>query len=774
MLHESNTSYTSFIPDPEERLRQLALGMAVRSNDSGDELLCDNFAGGGGASKGIELAFGRSVDIAINHDGEALVMHTANHPGTAHYQEDVFDVHPGFITGQRPIGLAWFSPDCKHHSKAKGGKPRDQKIRGLAWVALKWGALQKPRCIAIENVVELQTWGPLDANGKPIKEEAGRTFKAFIDALSHGLDPSHPDVPEIYEFLGADFPMEKLYAGLGYAVEYRVLRASDYGVPTTRTRLFIFARRDGLSINWPEPTHGDPKAKGFAASGLQPWRTAAECIDFDLPAQSIFGRARPLVTNTERRVAKGLWRHVLASVKPFIVGATETSDAGKHASLVEHGRTVASEDHRPLAQPILTPYLTEHANGSNQRTMSANEPLRTICAQVKGGHFSVVTPKMAPIASTNGHHAVAAPMIAPLRGTSEGHLGGHAFDMPLSTVSAQGTHHALAAAHLVTIGYGERKGQEARAQDIEGPLGTVVAANKHAVVAAHLTKFRTGNTGQSMDEPMPTVTANSFVKRPGGAAPLGIVAAHLTHLTHHGERSGHEADRPLPTVTGAHRGEQALVAAYLEQANGGYYDGEGRPADAPMTTITSKGAQQQLVTAYCVKYYSSGGQWQGLEEPMHTIPTKARMGTVNTIKVPADFLSEVNAIKAKMCADLLHRHLPEHFPEPAEMVLVFMQGQWWVLVDITLRMLTPRELARAQGFPDDYVIEPMVRRFKRATPNIKGGRSGKTARSHKDWVLVPLSKSAQVRMIGNSVCPPLARALIEANFATGTRLSKAA
>ena len=788
MLHESNTSYTSFIPDPEEKLRQLALGMAVRSRASDEELLVDNFAGGGGASKGIELAFGRSVDIAINHDGEALVMHTANHPGTAHYQEDVFDVHPGFITGQRPIGLAWFSPDCKHHSKAKGGKPRDQKIRGLAWVALKWGALQKPRCIAIENVTELTTWGPLDAHGKPIKKEAGRTFRAFIDALSHGLDPSHPDIPEIYDALGADFPMERLYEGLGYAVEYRVLRASDYGVPTTRTRLFIFARRDGLPIEWPAPTHGDPKAKGFAVSGLLPWRTAAECIDFDLPAQSIFGRARPLATNTERRVAKGLWRHVLASVKPYIVGA----HSGKPVPVAEPMGTVSTENDRQLVQPAQTPYLTEHANGSNQRTMSATEPLRTICAQVKGGHFSVVTPKMAPLVMTNttghpgasveqplptittgGHHAIVAPMIAPLRGTSEGHFGGHPFEAPLSTVSAGGTHHALTSAHLVTIGYGERKGQEARAQDIEGPLGTVVAANKHALVAAHLTKFRTGNTGQAMDEPMPTVTANSFVKRPGGAAPLGIVAAHLTHLTHNGERSGHEADKPLPTVTGANRGEQALVAAYLEQANGGFYNGEGRPADAPMTTITSTGAQQQLVTAYCVKYYSSGGQWQGLDDPMHTIPTKARMGLVDTIKVPANFLSEAHALKAKMCADLLHKHLPEHFPEPAEMVLVFLQGQWWVLLDITLRMLTPRELARAQGFPDDYVIEPMVRRYKRVKPHAKG-RSGKNARAHKEWVLVPLSKSAQVRMIGNSVCPRLARLLIEANFPAIARLSQAA
>jgi len=200
--------------------------------DLGSELIVDNFAGGGGASTGVEMAFGRPVDIAINHDGEALAMHAANHPSTKHYREDVFDIHPGFVTGQQPIGLAWFSPDCKHHSKAKGGKPREQKIRGLAWVTLKWATFQAPRCIALENVPEFQDWGPLDDGGRPIKSEKGRTFRAFIDALTTGLDAGHPDAPEIYETLGADFPMERLYAGLGYKVEYRVLRAHEHDTPT--------------------------------------------------------------------------------------------------------------------------------------------------------------------------------------------------------------------------------------------------------------------------------------------------------------------------------------------------------------------------------------------------------------------------------------------------------------------------------------------------------------------------------------------------------------
>lgn len=793
MLHASNTSYTSFIPDPEEQRRQIAIGLAVRSDASGLPLLVDNFAGGGGASLGIEMAFGRKVDIAINHDGEALVMHSANHRETAHYQEDVFDVHPGFITGQRRIGLAWFSPDCKHHSKAKGGKPRDQKIRGLAWVALKWGALQKPDAIAIENVPELLTWGPLNEDGSPIKELAGRTFKAFMDALTTGLDPEHPDVPEIYETLGADFPMEKLYAGLGYVAEFRVLTAMDYGVPTIRTRLYIFARCDGQPIRWPSPTHGDPSARGFAQSGLKHWLTAADCIDFTLQGESIFERRRPLVRNTLRRVAKGTWRHVLTSAKPFIVGAGGPTYAGKPVPVDEPLGTVATENHRQVAQPSLAPFLTEHANASNQRTMAADEPLRTVCAQVKGGHFSMV-----------------APLVVPLRGTTDSHLGGHAADAPISTVSAQGTHHALASAHLVTIGYGERQGQQPRIQDVEHPLGTVVAGGvKQAVTTAFMTKFNTGSVGFSLDEPTHTVMAGGSPKRPGSGVQMGMVAAHLvdmghgetcasgvgrwgpgsrpveqplntvvasgvssslaaihlTHLTHHGDRAGRPADVPVATVTGAHRGEQALVAGFLEQANGGFYEGNGRPLGAPMSTVTASGTQQQLVTAYCVKY-------DGAADGAVRASAKAHGGPqVTVVEVPAPTLSELQQRRARLCAELLREHLPEHFDGPADLVLVHMEGQWWVLVDITLRMLTPRELARAQGFPDDYVIAPLIRRMVRR----KGGRGGKKGRpANQDWVMVPLSKSAQVRMIGNSVCPPVAAALIRANFPQAEQLSQAA
>ncbi|SOE37596.1 DNA cytosine methyltransferase [Delftia acidovorans] len=651
------------------------------------ELIIDNFAGGGGTSTGLEAAFGRPVDIAINHDPEALAMHAANHPHTLHLCESVWDVNPIQVTGNQPVALVWLSPDCKHFSKAKGGTPVSKHIRGLAWVGMRWVAMCKPRVLMLENVEEFQTWGPIlvgpDGQARPDPARRGKTFQSFVRQLK-----AH-----------------------GYQVDWRELRASDHGTPTIRKRLFLVARRDGLPIVWPEQTHAEPTDRRVIAGKLAAHRTAAECIDFDLPAESVFGRKRSLVDNTMRRVAKGLWKHVLTSANPYIVGAQ-------------------------------APYLNEHANASNQRTMPADAPLRTICAQVKGGHFSVV-----------------APTLAPLRGTSEQHLVGHAVDAPLSTVAASGTHHALVGANLVTIGYGEREGQQPRVQDIAAPLGTVVAGGiKSAVAMAHITKFNTGSVGSAVDAPLPTVTAGGTPKRPSTGIQMGIVSAHLTHLTHHGERSGNDLREPLRTVTGAHRGEQAMVAACLEQANGGFYDGDGRAVDDPMSTITSSGTQQRLITAYMVKYYSEGGQDSACSEPMHTVPTKARMGLVQTCQVPAATLAPEHAEHARLCAELLHKHLPEHFPDPAELVLMWHAGQWWVLVDITLRMLKPRELFRAQGFPRDY-------HFERVPDPALLFRGGKQAADPRDVPLIELSTTAQVRMCGNSVCPPLAEALARANFA---------
>lgn len=586
----------------------------TRGLDLGHELIVDNFAGGGGTSTGLEKAFGRPVDIAINHDPEAIAMHAMNHPHTLHLCESVWDVRPREVTQGRPVALVWLSPDCKHFSKAKGGTPVEKKIRGLAWVGMRWVATCKPRVLALENVVEFTTWGPVivDEEGKarPDPKKKGVTFESFVRQLRQH----------------------------GYEVDWRELRACDNGAPTIRKRLFLIARRDGLPIVWPEATHGDPDSAEVIAGNLKPWRSAAECIDFDQPSRSIFFRKKDLATNTRRRVAKGLWKHVLTAAKPFIVKPGDKEGSG----------------------PVLTPFIGEHANGSSQRNMPANAPLRTICAQVKGGHFSVI-----------------APTLAPLRGTTEAHLGAHSIQAPLSTVAAGGTHHALVGAHLITIGYGERTNQAPRAQDIEKPLGTVVAAPKHT-----------------------------------------------------------------------------LVAACFEQANGGYYEGDGRPADAPLSTITAAGSNQRLITAYCVKYYSTGGQWQGLAEPMHTVPTKGRMGLVQTIQVPAAALSEEHAAKARECAGLLHEYLPEHFPTPADMVLV---GDY-VLVDITLRMLRPRELFRAQSFPESYVIDEIP------DPALLF-KDGKQVADPLTVPRIPLTATAQVRMCGNSVTPVQAEAIIRANFA---------
>lgn len=718
------------------------------------ELIIDNFAGGGGTSTGLEAAFGRPVDIAINHNPEALAMHAMNHPHTHHLCESVWDVDPVEVTKNQPVGLVWLSPDCKHFSKAKGDTPVEKSIRGLAWVGMRWIATTKPRVMMLENVEEFKTWGPLlvDSEGRarPDPAKKGKFFESFIKQLR-----AH-----------------------GYKVEYKELRACDNGAPTIRKRLFLVARRDGIPICWPDQTHGAPTNAAVIAGKMLPWRTAAECIDFDLPSKSIFDRKKDLAVNTQRRVAKGLWRHVLTSAKPFIVGAGGPMFSGKPVSTDQPIGALTTENHRAVVAPVLAPFIGEHANASNQRNMAADEPLRTICAQVKGGHFSVI-----------------APTLLPLRGTSEAHLTAHTVEQPLSTICASGTHHGLAGAHLVTahiqrdmgksighaadvplgtvtaggggksalisthlvtVGYGERAGQDARTQDIAGPLGTVVAGGvKQAIVAAHLVDMGHGescSTGakrwseghRSVETPLSTVTASSV-----GSA---LSAVHLMHLTHHGERAGLTPDAPLPTITAAHRGEQAMVTAFMEQANGGFYAGDGRPVDAPVSTITAAGSNQQLVTAYMVKYYGTALGVR-LSEPMHTLPTKDRMGLVQIIQVSLDCLAPEHRARAKQCAALLHEHLPDNFPAPADMVLV---GEW-VLVDITLRMLKPVELFRAQSFPRDYVIHEIP------DPKLLFV-DGKQAGNPLTVPRIPLTGTAQVRMCGNSVAPAQAEALARANF----------
>ncbi len=604
--------------------------------DLGSELIIDNFAGGGGASTGIERAFGRAIDIAINHDGEALAMHAANHPTTAHYTEDVFAVHPGFVTGQQPIGLAWFSPDCKHHSKAKGGKPREQKIRGLAWVTLKWATFQAPRCIALENVEEFLDWGPLDEEGHPIKSERGRTFQAFIAALTSGLPAGHPDEQEIFETLGADFPMARLHAGLGYKADWRVLRACDFGAPTIRKRLYLFARRDGLPVVWPTATHGDPKGDAVKAGKLKPWRTAADCIDWSIPCPSIFERTRPLKDATLRRIAKGIMKFVVNSAEPFVVSYYSAEERFRGAPLDEPLGTATTANRFAVVAPTLM-HVTHHGG---DRTASIDAPIATITGANRGEQ-------------------------------------------------------ALVSATLIQTGYGEREGQEPRVPGLDKPLGTAVAGGvKHAVVSAFLAKHYGGVVGTGVDVPTGTVTTTDH---------HSVVTAQLVGC---GGRAGQsrprDASEPVATVTS--KADTTVVTSHLVKLRNNQF---GQAMGDPMPTITAGGGHVGEVRAFLIKYYGNDKDGQSLRMPLGTIPTHDRFG------------------------------------------LVTIHGEDYVIVDIGMRMLTPRELARAQGFPDSYVLDPM--------------HNGK-----------PLSKSAQVRMIGNSVCPDVASALIAANFAHEQQLASVA
>ncbi|GIU12999.1 DNA cytosine methyltransferase [Shewanella sp. MBTL60-007] len=390
------------------------------------ELVVDNFAGGGGASTGIELAIGRPIDIAINHDPDAIAMHKTNHPLTKHYCESVWDVNPVEVCAGRPVGLAWFSPDCKHFSKAAGGKPLEKKIRGLAWVAMRWAATVRPRIIMLENVEEFVTWGPV-IDGKPCQKRKGKTFNSFVRQLRQH----------------------------GYKVEWKQLIASDHGCPTIRKRFFLVARCDGQPITFPEPTHGNPKKQPGNGKALKAWKTAADIIDWSIPCKSIFNRDRPLAEKTMQRIAKGIQKFVIDCDAPFI--------APENAMIV--------------------PFITEFANASSQRNMPENEPLRTICAQVKGGHFGLVTSSMIKMRGTNI---------------------GFPTNEPVHTITAGGNHVGEVRAFLMKY-YGTGIGQ-----DINQPLHTIRTGDCFGLVMVKGEAYQIVDIGMRMLEPHELFAAQSF------------------------------------------------------------------------------------------------------------------------------------------------------------------------------------------------------------------------------------------------------------------------
>lgn len=575
------------------------------------ELYVDLFAGAGGASSGGARAY-RDPDIAINHNPIAIAVHRANHRNTRHYISDIYEVDPLEATGGQPVGILWASPDCRHFSKAKGGAPRSKAVRSLPWVVVRWVFVTRPRLLLMENVEEFQAWGPLDDEGKPIKSEMGRTFKAFVACLTTGLTADHPDMGEIMACIGQWVPIDALVRGLGCNVEWRERRASNAGSPTIRKRLFLIGRTDGRPIVWTKPKrHENPKP------GQLPWRTAAECIDFSDLGKSLFARKRPLVDNTCRRVAKGFWRHTVMAEQPFVLQLDE--------------------------QQLAAASLTEFANASTQRTFSAGEPLRTQVAQIKGGHF------------------------------------------------------ALAAAHLTHLTHhGDRSGYP-----VSESTRTITGANRgeQALVTASMVTLRKGSTGSGMDHPVNALTTCS--------------------------------------------GHHAVAACHFEQANGGFYKGDGRAAKAPLSTILGRGTNQRLASAYLVKYYGTGGQWQDMGEPMHTLPTKERMALVTVVQVPTAILPPELLVKARKCAHFLHKYLPEQFPDLVDLVLL---GDY-ALVDFTLRMLKAPELKLAQGFSPDYILDRGL--FENKETGLLEWR--------------PIKNTDQIRLIGNSVCPDEAEDLISAN-----------
>ncbi len=591
-------------------------------------LIVDNFAGGGGASVGIELATGRPVDIAINHNADAIAMHKVNHPYTTHYKEDVFAIDPEKVTGGRPVDILWGSPDCKHFSKAKGGKPVDRKIRGLSWVIIKWAISSvAPKCIFMENVEEIQTWCPLikiKGQMRPDPKRIGETFKGFISILTNGISKEHPAFIEACEFLKINPKStqgDRLARGLSYKVEYKVLKACDYGAPTKRKRLYLIARNDGQPIVFPKPTHGEGK-------DLKPYMTAADCIDFTINCPSIFGRKKNLAVNTLRRIARGLDKFVVKNPKPFIM----------------------QMNYNNVPQDIDKPMSTQTAVNK---------------------HF-IVNPSIVP------------------------------------------------------IGYGEKKGQAPRVNDIQDPLNTVVSSCKHFLGVPKLEPYimcnNTNNVPKSVSEPTPTITT-------GNRNFLCIPYLSSRHGDGKDGR-GSEVNNPTPTLTATNH--EHLIAANVIH----YYGGADHASkvDDPLATITVEPRHYLMESHFCALRNNMG--CKALDEQIPTLTAHSDMAQIATYLEKID--GSQNLGYWAEIRKLLNEYAGYNIADD-EILIIEINGVQHFISDIGMRMLKPEELKLAQGFPKDYIIN--------IEPHI-----GKK-----------YSEAKQIARLGNAVCPPVATALIRAN-----------
>ncbi|WP_159282918.1 DNA cytosine methyltransferase [Rahnella variigena] len=622
------------------------------------EIIVDNFAGGGGASTGIEMATGRSVDIAINHDENAIAMHSTNHPETLHYCESVFDVDPVAATAGRSVGLAWFSPDCRHFSKAKGSKPVKKEIRGLAWIVIRWALAKRPRVMMLENVEEFKTWGPLltaeDGTEHPDPAHAGETFAAFIGMLTTGIAADHPAIAECCEVLNIDVnsdDVRRLVSGLGYVVDHRELRACDFGAPTIRRRFFMVMRCDGQPVQWPVASHGDPKSLDVQSGNLAPYRTAAECIDWSIPCPSIFERKKPLAENTLKRIARGVQRFVIDNPTPFIVKCNHTSTKSVYncfrgQALDEPLQTIT----KTHGYAVVTPHITKFRTGATGQEV--DEPLPTITAgssERPGG---------------NGHalgmvEATLSPFIAGAGG-SEYQGKPRAADVPLHTVMKE-SHSALIAPVIARIGQ-TGFGGDRMAYAAGKPLTTVTSKAEHLLVAPVIARQFGNSVGHAADEPNGTITA-------GGGGKSQLCTAFLAkHFGGNYTGAGAAMDAPAHTVTTTDH--HALVTSNLIKLRGTCKDGQ--PVTQPAPTITAGGLHIGEVRAFLLKYYGNEKEGVSLDESLHTVTTNDRFG------------------------------------------LVTVEGVDYQIVDIGMRMLQPHELYAAQGFPSWYIIDQDYRGTKYA------------------------------------------------------------
>lgn len=721
-----------------------------------DELIIDNFAGGGGASTGIETALGRSPDFAINHDPEALAMHAVNHPLTRHLCEDIWDVKPIRLVRRAdgslaPIALVWLSPDCKHFSKAKGGKPVSKRVRGLAWIAMRYAALPlpaRPRVIMLENVEEFTTWGPLitlpDGTQRPNTDRRwrGYTFRSFIRQLRRK----------------------------GYSVEWQERRACNAGAPTIRKRLFLIARRDGVAPQWAPPSHGKPGSADVLASRLKPWRTAAQCIDWSIPCPSIFLTPeeakrlkvkRPLATPTQARIARGLDRFVLRAAKPFIIPVTHQPKHGpldgRSHSIDEPVRTLTTANRGELA--LVSPTLTRTAHGDIDRH-----------GKRRGrGEHDIAEPLPSILAS--GDVALTAATLVGCGGRA-GQSRPRGLNEPLHTTTAKADT-CITTAHLLPY-YGERRPGEDRSHSLDDPLRTQTTENRFALVTGSIIKMRGDSAGADLQDPLPTITAGPKDNPAGAAHAMGLQAVYLAQHNagpRNEKISGHPVDAPVSTITSA-GSQQNLAAASLVQLRGS--NRRGQSIEDPAPTIAAQGQHEAISLAYLTKYYGEGGQDQPIDEPLHTATAKARFGISQAEAQQQSGLTDDQRYAAWWIARwfetfvpspaaAIHPALPgiaaprrtmlsvEITEERAQAIAATCGTAYspgaYAIVDIGMRMLVPRELYRAQGFPEHYVINIQVERLR-----------------HGKRVWVPLPIDAQNRMVGNSVSPLEVEALVRTNF----------